>query len=266
MKNNCNYISRLVFRWVLFLIIFSSMAVNASTYGVSDIIKGAGKFYERTSRGTIALLKGKNELEKFNSGSLYKLKNQSELVFIVNHRNTTTSENTYLAVEVIRIFDPDTPIQEGVGMRRNIGWTRINDSKFSTDKNEDWNRKISLSDFGNIHAQESLGEADEKLSFKWHAQPSRDSESSWLEHDWWAEPTLGNDMEAILSAFSNRIHRNSKYHSSYRLYRFREMDKSNTQSPLYFKVRTHRCKALFIRTYSPISPASYDRYYYFEIE
>jgi hypothetical protein len=231
---------------------FYPLAAAASDASQQEVFSDTRTFYTKTETGTLALKLEETKLIKFESSpdKKYELDRKGEYEFIVNHMSESTSSYTYLAVEIIRAFSPGRDFLTGFAMKRNDGWVRTSGGPVP-DKSEYWNESISLQKFRSIHEKNDLDYADKKLGFKWHAKPHNNSQSSWKQHKWWAEP-ITDDNESLA-------------HGSFRLYRFREMDKDDTENHLRFNVRDHRCSDLFIRTYSPIS-GKYNGYYHFVVK
>jgi len=249
-----------VFKFIAlsFILVFEfyPLAANASDAPKPKAFSDMRTFYTETTRGSLALELAETKLINFATGQKYELDRKGKYEFIVNHRHSSTSDYTYLAVEVIRLFPPGKDHKRGFGMKRNDGWVRTSGGPVPNNL-ECWNSSITLKKFKKIHSQDNLVYADERLECKWHAQPDSNGESSWEQHQWWATEIKNSPIE-------NRDI-DSTAHGSYRLYRFREMNKYDTENHLRFNVLDHGCSDLFIRTYSPISE-KFIGYYYFEIK
>lgn len=243
---------------------FYPLAANAFDVPKQVVFSDTHTFYTKTEKGSLALKFEETKLINFAPSQKYELDRKGEYEFIVNHLNSTTSNYTYLAVEVIRVFPPGRKFKPGFAMKRNDGWVRTSGDPVPEQK-EYWNKRIGLQKFRSIHEDDDLDYADKKLGFKWHAKPDSNSQSSWKQHKWWAESISDNEEKQIKNSLMEKINNESLAHGSFRLYRFREMDKDDTENHLRFTVRSHSCSDLFIRTYSPISK-DYSGYYHFIVK
>lgn len=263
--NSAKKISKFIAFSFILVLGFYPMAGGASDITQQEVFSDTISFYTKTEKGTLAIISELEETKykKYAPNQKHPLDRRPEYEFIVNHMGETTSNYTYLAVEVIRVFPgkDKEDVKQGFLMKRNDGWVRTSRGPLP-EQTEHWNKGL-LEDFRSIHEDDNLRRADMQLGFKWHAQPHKDSQSSWAQHKWWAEPTSGDEANRIKSALIEKIN-NSPAHGSFRLYRFREMDKDDTKNQLKFTVRSHSCSHMFIRTYSPISK-KYNGYYHFEL-
>jgi hypothetical protein len=258
-KKNCKFIA---FSFIL-VVAFYPLAANASDVPKSKVFGNSRAFYIETTRGSLALKLEEKKLVNFSSKQKHELDRKGEYEFIVNHRHSSTSDYTYLAVEVIRIFPPGKEFMRGIVMKRNDGWVRTSGGPVLTQEYH-W-EDMKLKKFRWIHKKRDLAVAHRSLGVQWHAQPDSNSESSWDRHKWWAEPNLDNKATEIKNELIEKINDDSLAHGSFRLYRFREMNKDNTENQLIFNIVDHGCSDLFIRTYSPVSE-SYSGYYHFEVK
>lgn len=241
----------------------SPLAAHASDVTQQEKFSDTLSFYTKTEKGTLALISEDTKYIKYAPSKEHPLDRRPEYEFIVNHMSESTSDYTYLAVEVIRVFKEEG-FKEGFAMKRNDGWVGTSEDPIS-EQTEHWNKRLGLQDFRSIHDDDNRKRAADKLGFRWHAQPHKDSQSSWVQHKWWAELTSGDEANQIKSSLMEKINNEKLAHGSFRLYRFREMDKDDTENHLRFTVRSHSCTDLFIRTYSPISK-EYSGYYHFVVK
>lgn len=209
---------------IIFLIIFTIFYVlldyspgkNTNSlekeYSKSKLYKGPNKFYAQSSRGTLALLHDDLwTVEAFESGECHIINPQDIYMFIVNHRNIGASNPTYLKIEALRIFSPQKPIMQGIGIFRNKSdWIRENNSVFNPKKVEKWLESLSTQDFVRLHQQANITMADEGLGAEWHAQPGQGLDSSWEKRIWWTMPFLDGDFEDLAKQFIDPLNPDSK--------------------------------------------------------
>jgi hypothetical protein len=262
--NSTKKISKFIAFSFILVLGLSPLAAFASDVTQQEVFSDTQLFYTKTEKGTLALKLEEKKYIHLAPNQKYDLDSKGEYEFIVNHRSTTTSDYSYLAVEVIRVFPPDRDFQTGFALKRNDGWVRTSGDPV-LNQNEYWNESIGLQKFRSIHEKDDPVYADKKLGFKWHAKPHSNSQSSWAQHKWWAEPIPDNEADDIKMSLMEKINNESLAHGSFRLYRFREMDKGDTKNHLTFTVESHSCSDLFIRTYSPISK-EYSAYYHFVVK
>ncbi|MBC8394929.1 MAG: hypothetical protein H8E17_20460 [Deltaproteobacteria bacterium] len=227
------------------------------------------EFLTKAFRGCLGYKK--NDLfYEMNSGEKYKIPTKGLLEFYVNHRNENASGDfSYLAVHVVRMFKHSDSIMPGIGLFRKNGWVRDADPNF---RNTFVDKEIALKtqDFTDMHLCKGMTVdecnnivlIDEKLNAKWHAKPSEQTSSSWMDRIFWTTPYLNQNFSNFTASNFNFLQGPLIEQLSCKLYRFRETPKETSKKPLRFEIETHGCLALFIRTFSPLSASAYHKYYF----
>lgn len=194
------------YKVLLLFLLFYGWPLSSLAKDITDQnpLKGFYDFYG-TPPGTVAFMLGVNEEEDLKSKAYefyemksesYRFPKQTSYCFILNHRNFSSEEKTYISVEIISVMEQKQ--YDPVRLFRNAGWVRetpdpsfgfAGDTPFTADP------YISLDVFFSanriiVPPRDNIVDIDKKLKYPWHGTVKGTSVSSWEESESWDKEDL----------------------------------------------------------------------------
>ena len=188
-------------------------------------------------------LVGAAKYDAFVESGTYTLKRgRSEAWFVVNHRlDDSHPDATYLGVLVVKALRREQ--QSPLWLYRNSGWTPASNASYPLPFH-------TLHDFFARQGTESTLDAFRAEFGIWHGAPTENSRiDSWTNRrEWHRSPNACGafqqfDVNSTTSALVTA-----------HLIGFRPTQKDDSTSPVTIKVRLSDAEAIYIATFSPVSP------------
>ena len=191
------------------------------------------------------------------SSTQYKVKNfEKKLDFFINNRSSKPiQQNTYVGVEIIRLYIYNKAVSKSVHLYRNPDWV---DSNGNTLPQKDLDGPV-LDEFVRDHSRD---EQVKDYLISWHAHLSKNGPSSWKRRG------------EISNGFGKSTNRNDQFpnikyntaQGTYRLIRFSESEKPSARKPVCFTLEHHGARYLLIRVFAPENgKRAYDNQYLLEL-
>lgn len=228
-------------------------------------VRGRDNFYagQRGEAGRIGFLPNINDADNAYSAisflaledwGSYELRRQSRYCFVLNNRTGDDGVTTFLGVRVVLVFSAETPMDKGVLLGRNRGWTRRGDQDFSNVRSERFVPNLSIEDFAKLHeGAHTLLDADKRFDFKWHGSPVGSNSDSWLTRDALISPFKQWSLISFLQRFEPKLRSvsDTKEKLSCLLLKFQTTSKSAPDRPLAFDFARFSAQSAVITTFCP---------------
>lgn len=231
------------------------------------------KFFRDSGAGVMAIMpnvksqkeaKSEYKYVAFKKSGTYKLEGniaqKNDFWFVNNHRlgdstSDDLSSHTYIGVMIAKVLLHQDNLAYPLHLRRNEKWFDLEDNKsLSSFRGQS---SSTATEFMKIQHKKDLELFKDKFG-DWHALANKEPRlSSWEQRKEWSDYNL--DCLKQISNSNNLTDSNILVEA--RLMKFQPTNMDNPEKPVAWKVQLGEAEAVYIKTFSPISPDFVKEYY-----
>ena len=253
------------------LMLMASSDLYAQQTQQTRLVETVGAFFG-TPPGTVAFLPAADTEAKaratwryrvFGQDGAYRIPNQADCWFIVNHRDTAVDQGDVTYVGVQMLLFKEWEQVEPLYVFRNQGWLDNGDVDESV-RLDELQETVSrdIWEFVQLHEQDDLTDLHQFLGFAWHATPTNDDQSSWDRRVNWAIHNIVDiDSTTFTSSFDPPMPDGLKASFQSYLIKFATTHRVNSDRPVIFNFDCQNATYVWLRTFSPNNRSFTHQYY-----